>query len=248
MPYAPICYWFPSSLNVPDEYAWRFAVNGEFGGIIGRNATGPVDDKRGALVAPPAREMGTVPTYLPAIQRWDDVGGAWIGVLRDVDPAVLIREKTVPGYWVTMADEQRWLIPVANPFVATCTLPRWDVKGPDGAWHMEVKDQFADVSSRAADTATAMREAVLERKQAAATIGDDFARQLIADAIRINYDVTIEELSALRVFSPESSADAIKAIVDWTEIERVIVALLGAEGGLDGAPFGPGETPDSSGT
>jgi hypothetical protein len=231
---APITYWFPGCLEIPDTYAGRFSARKYFA-----RGDGPEKDRSGLLVAGWACDAVR---YEPALQRWDQIApDCWIGVLRGTPPETFRRASPRPGYMVTMADGQKWLVPVANPFAATCCLPRWDVLGPNG-WTSVVQDRFEALASRAAEAAAKMRTALLE---GTAEIGldEDWLRQLAADAIAVNYDLTIAECSALRLFSADCLADAVRALIDWPEIERVLRLEIEQARGRESSgppPFGDG--------
>jgi hypothetical protein len=233
---APILYWFPGCLEIPAEHAGRFE-----GRKYLARGQGPEKDRDG-LLATPFRADAVL--YEPHLQRWDRLAdNCWIGCLRGVAPDAFRREQTRAGYLVPMGDGQRWQVPVANPFLSTCALPRWDVLGPSG-WTAQVQDQFSGLADRAAEAAAKMREAALFRREL--ELEEDWLRQLMADALAVNYDLTMQELSVLRVFSAESLANAIRALVDWPEMERVLMMEIQSRGqeAPAVAPFG-GTAPDA---
>lgn len=244
--FAPILYWFPGVLEMPLEYEPRFRTSGRLVITYATQSHGPESGRGGYMASPFERVLLQ---YAPERQRWDQVGpGVWIGADRDAGPAEFAKPRQLPGVEVEMGDGRRWLIPVANPFATACTLPQWDVLRPDGSWGRQIQDRFLALSRRAADFAALMRARVLEQRQIDVEVDEADARALVADALACNYDVTLAELSALRVFSPDACAAALRALVDWEEIARVILETLGAGEGAAGVPFAAGATPAGSST
>lgn len=239
-PWCPITYWFESQNALPEEYRSRFLRGGRPCQCSGGLAAGPVEKKRGLLIAP---FQDTTVRYVPAVQRWDRVGEkVWIGVDKRTTPADLVRPQPFDGKFVRMGDGNDWLVPVANPFVATCSLPFWEKLDWRKRWVKEIQDNFKGLADRAAHIAADMRAQIADNGTGA-SVSDSEGRTLIADALACNYDVTLEELSALRVFSESTSAEALLAVIDWNEIERVLLAELG---GAETGPFGDTDRDDIS--
>lgn len=241
--HCPAMFWFPNRLDVPPAFSRLFvADDGSPSEHLSRGSEGPEEKLRGVLASP---YRSDILRYEPNRQRWTRIEpGVWVGADREAKPEHFKRTATVPGVAVKLADGNHWVIPVANPFVASCSLPTWDVFR-DGEWTKEVRDCYADISLRAADLAAAMREKVLERETAVA-IRDDDVRALIADALSVNYRVDIYLLSALRVFSTEACNAAVHVLVDWAEMEKVLLEQIRRVGEGAASPFGGGAAPDSS--
>jgi hypothetical protein len=241
---APILYWFRNALDIPDAWQWRFAG----GACRAPMSEGPEPDVRGLLCAPGSAPGGLV--YAPATQRWDRLAdGLWIGADRRATPADFARPEQRHGVPVTMGDGQQWIIPIANPYVAGCTLPQWQRLEPDGTWGRVVIDAYLRLADRAADAAADMRTAVMSGS-GTLTMPDTELRQLVADALAVNYAVTLHECSILRLFTDDAITIALHVIVDWPAIDRALQALIAAGGTPAGAPFAntPGATAPGSAT
>ena len=222
---APLLHWFPSRADMPPEMAYRFARSNN----TCPRAVGPPTGKEGqrprGWMATPFD--GCLPEYIPGEQRWEEVAvGHWVGVRLDLKPETLARDETFGGYPVTLGDGNSWVVPVANPFVSTCCLPRSEYL-VRGEWVEDVQDRFRDLSERAAGFASELRSAFLDGKTTFA-ISDGDLRALVADVLALNYNVTLEELSVMRVFSSETNWPAIRAFLDWAEMEHAMLRDIAA--------------------
>jgi len=246
--HANILYWFPKQSIVPAEFQARLCAANGTPRSHAVGAEGPQKGVRGLLVS---RDRGAFCEYRPSCQRWDKVGGKiWIGADKTADPLAFARpeEQQVQGRMVMMGDGHEWKVPIANPFAATCTLPTWDAIGEDGkTWIKVVQDRYEDIGQRAADIAADMRKAALEDHAIEHEVPDAVARQLLADALAINYDVTLLELSVLRIFTQASFTAGLFAIIDWREMMAAMKAAV-EEGSGEATPFGAGDPGAGSGT
>ncbi len=234
---AVICYWFPGSRKVPDGWLWRFrdARGNERFTAGGADSKGPVEDKRGLIISPCQADICQ---YLPQVQRWDEVGpGAWIGVHLQTDPAALLRTDNHGGRMVAMGDGRQWLLPVVNPLAARCSLPVWERLLPGGKWKREVQDRYRALADDAADFAQDVMQQVIADGKGAFAADDDRMRDLIGRALALNYDLTLQEMSALRLFAPDCYWPALQVIVDWDECMRIVARQMEAANAA--SPFGP---------
>lgn len=244
MNYAPIIYFFAGSAKPTAEYAHRFVdVAGNQRGCFAADSTGPAGKARGCMAATLPR---CVLGYHPDRQRWDEVAdGVWIGVDRAASPEMFLRESNrIGGRAVTLADENEWVLPVANPFVESIQLPIWHRMNKQKKWENVVRDEYRTLSDRAMDLCQSLIGQVAAAEPGTGTefrVDDEVLRGLIADALALNYDITLEELSALRVFSPEVYWPAIEVLLDWPEVLAVLNANAdehaGSVGGSAAVPF-----------
>jgi len=243
--FACVQWWFEGCREIPEAYAARFARCRN----VSRDSMGPVDGVRGCLAS---AQQDAVVRYDRAVQRWEEVDdGVWIGVDRAFDPSLLLRDEVKPGREVVMGDGNVWLIPVANPLVETCRLPVWHRLNRKKQWEKVLQDEWRALGRRAGDLAGYVVDQIREKRSPDVVVDDDQMRALIADCLAINYDVTIEELSVLRVFAPEAYWPAVCAVIDFETLAQVVLASMeGADGGVppfagsDGAGIMPGGGPD----
>jgi len=248
MNYAPIIYFFAGSAKPTAEYAARFEdENGNARGCFAADAEGPAGKgKRGCMAATLPR---CLLQYKPDRQRWDEVAdGVFIGADKFAKPEMFLRENSrIGGRGVAMADGNQWVMPVANPFVQSLQLPVWHRRNKKKLWENVVRDEFRELSDRAMDLCQQLIGQVRESRNAGGENGvvmefrldDEVLRGLIADALALNYDVTLEELSALRVFAPDVYWPAIETLLDWPEVLNVLDAELDAAERSEGSAAVP---------
>lgn len=160
----------------------------------------PGDNKGGSLVTwtPPGRRQ---PVYDPDSQLWlpampmDSLKEKryWIGFdpLSPPRPQELIRREPYVGSPVTLGDGQQWLIPHARE------LPHDLIRGEDGEWVRQVRSEFY---------AFAMTTIGWQRQFDSLEPGDVFPdetglAEFVEEALRLNYRLTPEIISHLRLFS-----------------------------------------------
>lgn len=242
--WAPILYWFRGQSKVPDEYEPVFRRrNGELRFTSAGVADGPEPKAKGLLVSP--FDQCAV-MHIPRMQRWDRIDEAvYIGADGRATPDLFLRDDHRGGRTVRLADGHEWVIPVANPMVRTCSLPTWDRLTYRRTWERVLQDQWADLGQRAADFAAMLRERIAagDGHTTKATVDEAQARALVADALAVNYYVSVQELSVLRVFSVEACTAALFAIIDWEAVQEAFLADLEAAGGF---PFGDAPAAASS--
>ena len=228
---APFIYFFENASDVPEEFSGRF----QRGNVsIMQLATGP-EGRKGLLVAPFSESECK---YDPQTHHWEKVGeGAWLGAQKKVDPNLFLRDKTFAGYLVTLADGQEWRVPVANPFVKTCTLPiiyrwRWCDKAKKTQMYNAIENRFAEVSEKAGEIGLE----VYERKLDALLNGkandfeidmpDEEAAKFLHKVISVNYDINFLEFQALGVFSIESFERMFSCLIDTDGIDKAVADTL----------------------
>lgn len=224
----PIMYFFPkwSRTTPPGYLADRFKMSQARSEM---NAHGPNEQR------------GTLFTYFPnshcvydaARQKWssykyiDDDGSEkvyWIGVDKDVTPEHFERDKMLPGSPVELS-HGFWTIPVANPLVESCQLPYYEVTDGNGRWYKEYKERYIDASQVAIELAGQFREILLKQakgEQIVLDIDEEDYRKYIATMIGVNYDLSLEEMSALRLFDQEAYQELMFAFLDVEQMVQMI--------------------------
>lgn len=220
---SPLLYYFPGLRSVPGELQHRFANC-----TMAKNSPGP-DGNRGLLASP---FSNVYLAYDKSSQRWDRIGNYYVGCTRQIDPDILERKNARGGHRVKLADGNEWVIPVANPNARRCVLPFWDVLNPERKFEKRIHDEFLELSNRALEIAHKVTDSLKKEGESSVQIDDDDLRATLADALMINYDVTLEELSVLRVFSPDIYWPAINALIDGEQLLAVFAELI--EGAANG--------------
>lgn len=177
----------------------------------------------------------------PKRQRWSQLpDGSWIGVALDPlpDPDLFLRPDPLPGVPVTLGDRQLWILPRVNPAVAhdlptqrrLAFLPPAAAPGPAaggavGAWHamplqrahtvLEILPAFADLADHARRLADLAVGAVLLEHAAALSLPDDELVAFLSAVIAVNYPLNPDEVLALGLFSPDTDAPALLAVLNF---------------------------------
>ena len=219
--FAKILYWFPG-LSRDSELSVEFSSGRFLERNISPGSFGAVDDVRGLMVC-----RGLSPGYNPDVQRWDDMGDYWIGVMNDAAPEDFAHDELLsPALAIPLADGNEWWIPIANPLVETCALPAWEKLDAAGNWVKEVKSDFAEISLVAAGFAGRLRESYLRGEDS--NIPNSELRGILAKVIALNYDLSLVEMSVLRLFSEEIYWTAFCAFLDWGAMQELLDAERGA--------------------
>lgn len=159
--------------------------------------------------------------YFPSQQEWiasyeatsSDAGAYWVGLANNdlPQPNELIRNEVQEGSYVTLGDGKQWLIPAAR------LLPRDYVCRANGQWTGDVFEQFKGYWNESLK----WFEAVLEWDLSGETkpcVDPIEAIKFITSALKLNYRVTPEVISRLRLLNSKNLASAIVATVSGLEI------------------------------
>lgn len=215
----PITVWLPGvrrHTDIPARWLDRWA---ERNADVGQPGPG---EGTGTLLGP----AGPILAYRPDLQRWDNRGDFWIGARLDAAPADFVRDPQVSSsnYGVVLGDGQTWQIPVANPLVDSLGLPYWRKLDEHGQKVREVKDAYRDLSWRAAELAGRWKDAYLAQGNGELEMDDDAAEDLLTTALAVNYDITPDEISVLRLLDPGVYFSAIAALIDWPTTAQLLAA------------------------
>ena len=228
----PIQYFFPkwSKQTPPDYLKHKFQKSQARSEV---NAHGP-NNLKGMIFS---YFPNSYCEYVESRQRWTpykyigDDGSeqvSWIGVDKNSVSENFQREKMLPGSPVELM-HGFWTIPVANPMVDLCQLPYFDVVDGDGKWYKEYKEQYIECSQVAIELAGQFREILLKRsndEDVALDIDEDDVRHYIATMIGVNYDLSIEEMTALRLFDREKYQELMFAFLDTEQMIQMITKQL----------------------
>ena len=216
---APIMYWFPGA-EIPEQIAGRLEKH--MTKIY--PATGPGGNS-GTLCAP----FDSMLAYNPELQNWKEQNGVWIGFRKDFEPSMVLRKsyKHFSGYSVVLRDEKAWIIPVAVPYSAVCSLPKVAKLNEKGKWESAVDERYQHISDAAAFIYENINDdGILER------VSDSEAIQMASMAIAANYDISDFEISALNLLSDAAITGIFSALVDEQGLLEIIAHQSGKKKAL----------------
>lgn len=239
---APIVYWFAKTKKAPESFLRDIVPR--YGGCADAPAHALLDGvphcMSGDSEGPePGRGClygfgGDWPVvYKPTLYRFDRIApGWWVGVNKHAEPHDFQRLAATAGIAVKLGDGNLWEIPVANPLVDTCSLPCSDVL-VDQTWQRFPDDAHAPLADAAIELASAYRQAAVDGGDF--RFDDDRLRQICGLAISANYNLTLQEMSALRLFNAEVWPRIVEALIDWPTYLRILQLQL-LEAGTEATP------------
>jgi hypothetical protein len=224
-------YFFPGSKTVTrEDVAKTFAAdalrdavasNRRFGELCVLNTiqhSGPGGLNGTLLVCLPGGMAieGFLPDYMPALQEWRQVGGAWLGWYRDNPPTPenLQRKTMIDGHQVELGDERTWMAPIVRKIGGANQLPHAWGCNPAGQMVRRLMEEYRDYWQLACDVwevFTATRDCLMSD-----------AWGYAVRALSINYRLGPHEIDALQLLNDENYHDVFKAIVDWQTVESVM--------------------------
>jgi len=219
---AAILYFFPGASRpldtgnglerVPDHLRPRFRR-----GTRVNNSAGP-HGKRGTLIT---WQENVLLAYDPASQDWHPAGDYWIGVRSDYDSADFAKldpagRHLARGYRVPMGDGREYVIPVALLDAPNFALPWKEGITAEGDISRQVDPRYRAVC----DVAGSLWEHVSD--DAAFEMPEDELREAAATAISVNYRLDLTDCLALGLFTSESYADLVKAILDVPAMDEML--------------------------
>jgi hypothetical protein len=167
----------------------------------------------GSSVSPEGREPSCL--YKPERQQWREAydGKLWLG-WETADPpnrADLQRRAEVDGRAVTMADGREWTVPVLRTRMGETTLPATLGQGPNGTIiQCQVLPEFVELWALVCK----LWEAVSVDPT---KLSPEDTYQLAAQALGMQYCVTGWELTHLGLFTTDTLAVTLAALVDIPE-------------------------------
>ncbi len=204
---------------------------------------GGPDGNPGVVVADPE----SVPDigYYADRQTWRKIPGSrnWLGYLTHnrPTPADLQRDQVLDGHWITLADGNEWLVPIARgsveetfetPGGAKDTRLAWcrnlpeatSIDDDEGHW---IRDGVLARYRPLWDTATRWWDArsgakipdAEEGKPTRVTFDFDGTNDGALLALQANYRVSKIEAAALGLFDDQCVVEILDALIDWPTIE-----------------------------
>lgn len=232
-------YYFPTSTGLTPE---RFVADraGIFGdcGCAHRGVSGGPDAGDGiilALESPGKPACG----FYPGKQRWHQAPGQpwWIGMelAAPPSPADLARPETLPGAPVRLGDERDWTIPTALHWLESDSAPRFRPGLPqqialdaEGKLTGRTLPRHLWLDEQAANIWSGLK---ISEKLITIDLPMDDEWRIAVEALRTNYRVGPEEISALGLVTTQNLIRILLALVDFDSYRRVITALAEAEAG-----------------
>lgn len=196
------------------------------------------DGAAGVVLADPKqnKKIG----YFSGIQEWRKSSNGKFHVGRFVDserplPEDLATDEQLEGHWVTLGDNQRYLIPVARSLIAEDdatelqyreALPTIAERNGDGHWHMGAVIPKWRPLWEIAEKWWTTKTAAITRKYGDGKDPEDSDRSMViegfddlfdsaTEAIGVNYRVRADEISLLGLFTMRHATAVLDAVVDW---------------------------------
>ena len=147
----------------------------------------------------------------------------WCGYETRPTPEDLKRESMIAGNEVTLADGNKWMIPLVRDVEGSTRLPQFLAPSAtcDGSWSVE---GMADKHRRLWDGCGVFMEFALNSMTDEGNVEfewDDLL-DVAADLLSANYRVSKDEIGSLQLCSVNNAIDILKSAVDWTELENRI--------------------------
>lgn len=156
-------------------------------------------------------------------------GDYWVGIERRqaIRPEHLARKEPMPGYWVPLADGQKWHVPAAS------RLPHVHGINEAGLHQREIAAEFGRFFEKSRTFAVQLLEAagqllLLEKLQPTKEgertskveldLAETFA--FCVEALAFNYRVNAEIVTRLGLFDDEALRNVVKAVVDLPVLMR----------------------------
>lgn len=207
MAYAPILYHVPGMIHA-DQFA-DHPLSARFQGArcYMARVDGP-DGESGLLVcAGSDRVLG----YLPDRQTWHpQPDGWWIGIDAAFCPEDVARPRP-EGMPVVMGD-WTWCLPCANPDLDACTLPLVP-RLYDGVYVQDTRACHRSIAARARHFYRQYCEQFTRREDVSLDATQVY--QFLADALAVNYDLSLAECLALELFDRDSVERGMFVVTGW---------------------------------
>ena len=148
-------------------------------------------------------------SWKPAVPKGElKAGRYWVGIWKDRPPTPkdLKRVYQEPGKHLALSDGNEWLIPKA------VALPRDAILQDDGTWHWEVQRQFHGLYN----DSQKWTEFILTAKEGDAVDWNEMISFGVM-AIKVNYKITNEVVSELRLLTQTKLFELIMAVCEVTD-------------------------------
>lgn len=161
-------------------------------------------------------------TWIPAASvQGCELGQAryWVGCWNDSPPSPtnLLRPYAHRGKKCTLGDGNAWEFP------ETRELPRDAILADDGTWKFELQRQYHDLHLESLEWLSRLASASSDGESARLVIGYGEIVEFLFRALRLNYRITREVASHLKLFSTANLKDPLWAVSN-------VAVLTGEEG------------------
>jgi hypothetical protein len=144
-----------------------------------------------------------------------------------IEPADLARPKQHEGTFVTLADGQPWLIPLARQ------CPHINGRGPDGSFVRRVREEYRAYYGAAEGWLKRFMDSWIANKGARIDWAQEEVWPFTCQALAMHYHLTPELIDLLELVEDETHYAVVNAA---TELEHFIEALLALEKKTDSPP------------
>ncbi len=171
--------------------------------------------------------------YNPATQTWQQIPGrtAWIGWVTGQIPGPedLERGEMLDGHLVEMADERKWLCPVARGLIPsdetlqwTCELEEKIGLDKDGKIIVDgVIPKYQKLWALADTYWNVLNGAITETDDEGVALFEmENVTQSAIQCLTTNYRIDLCEMDVLGLFSIKTPAKILEALVDWPTFEK----------------------------
>lgn len=177
------------------------------------------DGKPGVVFSWPTADPRTVVGYLPDQQEWipavtrDDqaAGRYWVGFSKASPPTAkdLARTSQFEGSRVVLGDGSEWLLPAAG------RLPQDAKLDPDGVWAFEIQQRF---QKHWDDSCAWFWDLAVKASEGDSISLSGESVEYLIRALTLNYMLTPEVASHLKLFNSQNMIPALQATVDGIRI------------------------------
>lgn len=148
---------------------------------------------------------------------------AWLGWKELPKPAEIARGHQLPGEWLTLADGEKWLVPVAkkaSPSGLVCALPcTFDLDEETGRWlPNRVRRDYASLWEHAVACHLAIMSAATNDSQSYEIPN---AELLVPEVLSANYRVSARELATLGVLDSNIIGQVVRVLLDYSGMEAL---------------------------
>lgn len=163
---------------------------------------------------------------------------AWLGWKKGELPkpeSLRRADGTIPGDMIRLADGELWEVPIARDVTGSCLLPRaFDLDEETGEWvSSRVRREYTKLWEHALGYYTNKAAAYIE---AQASGVDKYAfeipdgERLVADALAVNYRVSMRELATLGVLVTGIVQDVAEILIDHHDnVKKKLASGTGSE-------------------
>jgi hypothetical protein len=159
----------------------------------------------------------------PEKQTWQKSadGKYWVGIDNETVPGEvdLSRKKQFEGHLVKLGNGEKWLIPIARRFGRGSALPKALILGSKGELMTEELPEYAEFSAQVERFWEYFIAAVNKESSREMTPQEQW--QLLVRAMQLNYRITAEGISLLKLVTTENFNEILEAIIDIPTVMKI---------------------------